>query len=339
MALIHDIIAQKLPTKRKKSPRGWLIFNAPCCGHRGHKPDKRGRGNLIMMPDGTVGFNCYNCGFRTRFDNNHLSKNFESLLHWLGATSEDINRIKLEILKRQLDGTTTATHTAPVFFRNFDAVELPQGSVPIESMLMAPDIPSDFLQVMEYLVSRGSAIAEHHDYYWCPDTKNNLNNRIIIPFYYRDTVIGWTARYAGTPPTGVPRYWNSSIPRGYLFNGEVLDISTRKYAILTEGPFDAIALDAVAVLGSELSSEQTAWLKQSSQQIIVAPDRQRKNQGLIDAALENNWSVAFPDWEDDVKDAADAARKYGKIYALYSIIKSQTRDPLEIGIKRKMFRK
>ena len=339
MALIHDILIEKLPQKRKKTPRGWVVFNSPCCEHRGHKPDRRSRGNLLIMPDGTIGFNCYNCGFRTRADAGHLSKNFELLLRWLGVSDQDLGRVKLEILKNKLDGVeTSTTDYKPMVFRNFDEVELPPGSTPIHTLLLGEDLSDDFLSVMNYLVSRGNDIANSYDYFWSPDTHNHMNKRIIIPFYHNNKIVGWTGRYAGSPPAGVPRYWNSQLSKGYLFNGDALDIADRKYAILTEGPFDAIALDCVGVLGSELSREQLSWIKQSEKEIIVAPDRQRKNQGLIDAALENNWSVAFPDWEDDIKDAADAAKKYGKLYALRSIIKTKTASPLEIGIKRKMFR-
>lgn len=339
MALVHDILVKKLPTKRKKTPRGWIVFNSPCCEHRGHKPDRRGRGNLLMQPDGTIGFNCYNCGFRTRASSDHLSKNFELLLKWLNVPDQDVGRIKLEILKNKLDGVeSSATQHRLLTFRSFDEAELPPGSMPIESVLVGEEMPEDFISVMNYLLSRGTDIANGYDYFWSPDTRNHMNKRIIIPFYHNNKIVGWTGRYAGTPPAGTPRYWNSQLSKGYLFNGDVLDIADRKYAILTEGPFDAIALDGVGVLGSELSQEQLLWIKQSEKEIIVAPDRQRKNQGLIDAALENNWSVAFPDWEDDIKDAADAAGKYGKIYALRSIIKTRTSNPLEIGIKRKMFK-
>lgn len=340
MALVHQFIAEHLPVKRKQTPRGWIVFNSPCCEHFGHKPDKRSRGNLLMLPDGTVGFNCYNCGFKTRFNGQHLSDNFESLLHWLHIPQENVNQVKLEILKNQLDGIDKPNeYTAPTVFRNFKEIALPANALPIQSVLLWDDIPTEFATVIEYLYSRGNSIAEAYDYHWSPDTKHDMHHRIIIPFYYKGNVVGWTGRYAGTAPPGTPRYWNSEVPQGYLFNCDALEKPNRKYAVLTEGPFDAIALDGVGALGSELSREQLAWLNESGKEIIVAPDRQRKNQGLIDAALEHGWSVAFPEWEDDVKDAADAAKRYGRLYTLRSVIESRTDSKLQIGIKRKMFRR
>jgi hypothetical protein len=108
--------------------------------------------------------------------------------------------------------------------------------------------------------------------------------------------------------------------------------------LVLEGPFDAIAVDGIGVLGRELNSQQIAWLDSSLAEKIVVPDRERRNQELIDVALAQGWSVSFPDWEPGIKDAADAAAKYGRLYTLKSIIDSRTSGPTEIAIKRKMLR-
>lgn len=339
MALVHDILLNNLPARRRQSPRGWLIFNGPCCHHRGHNQDTRHRGNLLISPDGVVGYNCYNCGFKTRFDGVNLSKNFELLLHWLGASDEEIKSAKLEILKNKIDGTGPEQFVSPITFtKSFKETDLPKQAVPIQSVLEWDDIPNDYLQVIDYLISRGDAVASNYDYYWSPDTKHDMNKRIIIPFYFKDTVVGWTARYAGKPPAGVSRYYNSHLEPGYLFNNDVIDKPNRKYILLVEGPFDAIAIDGVAVLGSELSKEQLIWLLQSDKEVVVVPDRQKTNQGLIDAALDHNWYVSFPEWEDDIKDCADASARYGRIYTLRSILESKTNSALQISVRRQMFR-
>ena len=101
---------------------------------------------------------------------------------------------------------------------------------------------------------------------------------------------------------------------------------------------DAIAIDGVAALGSKLNKQQLSLLRNTDKEIIVLPDRQRKNQGLIDVALEENWAVSFPDWDDEVKDAADASCKYGKLFTLQTIIDSRTKNELQINVKRRMFR-
>ena len=339
MALIHQLIAEHIPQKRRTSPRGWLMFNAPCCTHRGQSRDTRMRGNMLILPDGHIAYNCYNCGFKTVFDNVNISRNFENLMNWLNVPTDDIRKVKLEVLQNKLAGVTALpSHEDLHFLRDFKEVSLPEGARPIEAIMEDDEIAPQFVSTMEYLSSRGDAVAEGWDYHWSPSTKWNLDQRIIIPFYYRDKIVGWTARYAGTPPKDVPRYYNSDLQTGYLFNCDAITKGNRKYIILVEGPFDAIAIDGVAALGSRLSRQQLSWLNSTDREIILLPDRQRNNQGLIDIALEQGWSVSFPDWEDDVKDAADASCRYGKLFTLRTIIHSRTNSALQIGTKRKMFR-
>lgn len=338
MALIHDLIIKNLP-RHKQSPRGWIIFNSVCCHHRGHNHDKRHRGNLMINPDGVVGYNCYNCGFKTRFDGTDIGKNFESLLLWLGIPNEDIQNAKLELLKNKIDGHVSELVPQEFLFnKTFNEISLPHDAVPFESIIENEEFSEDFLQVFNYLQSRGNAIANNYDYYFSISNKHDMNKRIIVPFYYDHKIVGWTARYAGIPPTGTSRYYNSSLQPGYLFNNEALDKNNRKYVLLVEGPFDAIAVDGVAVLGSELSKEQLAWLLQCDKEIVVVPDRQRKNQGLIDAALDNEWYVSFPEWEDGIKDCADASARYGRIYTIRSVLESKTKSALQIKVNRQMFK-
>jgi DNA primase len=112
----------------------------------------------------------------------------------------------------------------------------------------------------------------------------------------------------------------------------------RKFIILVEGPFDAIAVDGVAVLGSTLNKNQIAWLNAADKEIIVLPDREARNQDLIDCAIEQKWSVSFPNWEKNIKDAADASKIYGKLYTIFSVIKFRTNSELQIKMKRQLLK-
>jgi hypothetical protein len=339
MSLMHQLLAEHLPQRRRSSARGWQMFNAPCCHHRGHGRDTRMRGNLLLLSDGHIAYNCYNCGFKTVFDTVNISRNFENLMSWLGMPDEDVRRIKLEILQNRLLGVTAPQANSELdFVRDFQAVSLPEDARPCEMILQDPVMSPQFANCMQYLFSRGTAVAQGWDYYWTANNKWNLDQRIIIPFFHRDKIVGWTARYAGKPPSGTPRYYNSDIQPGYLFNCDALTKGSRRFVIVVEGAFDAIAIDAVAVLGSEISRQQLQWLHSADREIIVMPDRQKQNQGLIDVALQQGWSVSFPDWEDDVKDAADASCRYGKLLALSTIISSRTNSALQIGTKRQRFK-
>jgi hypothetical protein len=162
---------------------------------------------------------------------------------------------------------------------------------------------------------------------------------VLLPFFHKDQIVGYTGRHCETNPGKfVTRYWNSQVPDGFLFNSDVADIPGRQVLVLVEGPFDAIAVQGVAAMGSSLSEHQIYWLASQNAQKIVLPDQQKNNQGLIDTALSFGWAVSFPDWEPDIKDAADACKRYGQIYTITSVLSSYTTNPITIGLKRQFLK-
>ena len=106
--LLHQLVQDYLPSKRRQTPKGWIVFNAPCCHHRGHNADTRSRGNVLIGLDGHIVANCYNCGFKAIYAGNEISKNFQLWLQYLGVPRDKINEAKLEILSKQLNGEISA---------------------------------------------------------------------------------------------------------------------------------------------------------------------------------------------------------------------------------------
>jgi DNA primase len=102
-----------------------------------------------------------------------------------------------------------------------------------------------------------------------------------------------------------------------------------------EGPFDAITLGGVAIPGSEINDTQRELIQGLNRQVIVVPDRDQPGQKLIDQAKEFGWSVAFPEWHENITDVADAVSKYGRLFTLQSILKSTESTALKIDLKRK----
>lgn len=334
-----------LPVKRRQNAKGWWTFDAPCCDHRGHNRDTRGRGNFLASTDGTMRANCYNCGFKAKYSGGDISKNFEAWMVYLGVPREKIQQAKLEILSKKLSGELEIVEKQEYFkAENFPEIELPAGSRPISEWLQDQHPPDEMIKCVEYLAGRGRAVAENWDYHWAPNfpglagRRILLNHRVIIPFKHRGKIVGWTGRYHGKPPSGISKYHNSDVPPGYLFNPDAITAAGRKFVLITEGPFDAIAIDGVAALGSTLNGSQIAWLNSTDKEKIVVPDLQAKNQDLIDFALNQGWSVSFPEWEEKVKDAAEASQRYGRLYTLHSILAARTDSQLKIGIKRQMLK-
>lgn len=339
MTLVHELLQRYVPSKRKQTAKGWIQFNCPACHHRGHGADTRGRGNILFTADQQVVYRCFNCGIKARYAGNHISHNIENIMRWMGVPHNDLQKAKLEALELAVSGNAAVSSTGvAIMLPSFGETDLPAGARPISEIAMDDDPSPEFMSVLAYLYSRGKCVAENWDYHWSPDKRHNMDHRVIIPFRWNRKIVGWTARYAGKPPGTAPRYFNSELDSGYLFNADQLSYGNRKFVLINEGPFDAIATDGIGTLGSKLSPSQIAWLNLSDRIKIVVPDRETKNQALIDIALEQGWSVSFPDWERGVKDAAKAAELYGRLYTIQSILATRTSNRTEIAIKRQLFK-
>ena len=130
------------------------------------------------------------------------------------------------------------------------------------------------------------------------------------------------------------KYYTDVQP-GYVFNMDAQDW-TRKFVIVTEGPFDAITISGVSILGSEINDTQRELIDNLGRQVIVVPDRDAPGDKLIDQAIEFGWSVAFPEWEKSVSDVAEAVQKYGRLFTIQSILKTAEKTKLKIDLQRKI---
>ena len=145
--------------------------------------------------------------------------------------------------------------------------------------------------------------------------------------------MGYTGRLFDTRNKEV-KYWTETQP-GYVFNLDAQDWS-RKFVIVTEGPFDAITISGVGILGSEINDTQRELISGLNRPVIVVPDRDEAGQKLIDQAMEFGWGVSFPEWQKGVDDVADAVLKYGRLFTMQSILKATETSKLKIDLKRKI---
>ena len=322
MSLVVDTVTAHLPSKRKHTPSGWISFNAICCHNMGHKADTRHRGG-IMINEG-VSYHCFNCGFKSSWQPGRtISTKFRKLLRWLNVSDDLIGKCSLEALRLK-ENSEYQFKQNPL--PNFIDKNLPLNSKSIKNWL-DEDIPDELLNVIQYLCDRGIDPIKNNLYY---TNEVGFKNRIIIPFYYKEKLVGWTARAINQAK---PKYLSEQQP-GYVFN---LDNQTdnRKYVIVCEGPFDAISIDGVAILGSEISTQQANLINQLNREVIVLADRDQAGQKIIHQAVNYGWSVSFPEWPDSIKDANDAVIHQGQLSTLYSIITAKTNNSLKIQLNAK----
>lgn len=324
LSSIQNTVTQLLPARRRRSPSGWISFDAVCCYHRGQRADTRGRGGIITGLDGAVTYHCFNCNFKAGYKpGNYLGYKFRRLLGWLGADDNTINRLVIESVR--IKDLTPQIETQEEDEKiSFKARPLPDDCQLVDSDPIA----------LEYCKQRAIDL-DRYPLLVSSRTEYNLNRRIIIPFTWQGQLIGYTSRC--WDPAVKPKYY-SSIEANYVYNID-MQSPTAKFAIVCEGPFDAMSIDGIAILGNECSETQMNIIDNLNREIILVPDADRAGAKLIDSALDFGWSVSFPIWQETCKDINQAVIKYGKLFVLKSILVGKESSRLKIGIKRKLLLK
>ena len=336
MNLIQSTILTSLPAGRKKTPSGWTSFNAPCCVHNGESQDKKKRGGIMTTADGTLSYHCFNCGYKASYViGRRLSGKMRQLMSWLGIADDTIRKLAIEAMRHEESDIKYEKKK----FVTFKKKELPKNTHRLEIWLekyVGQDLTEPQYQkidsILNYLRSRG-VDPTWYDFMYSPDATFDLNKRLIIPFYWRGDIVGYTGRMF--EDSDKVKYFTDVQP-GYVFNMDAQDW-TRKFVLVTEGPFDAITVSGVSILGSEINDTQRELIEGLNRRIIVVPDRDSAGQKLIDQAKEFGGSVAFPKWQDEVADVADAVLKYGRLFTIQSILKTAESSKLKIDLNRKIY--
>jgi hypothetical protein len=335
---IRDAVAQILPPKRKtNATSGWISFNAPCCQHNGETADTRGRGGLVMNPDGGVSYHCFNCNFKASYvPGRHLTYKFRKLLAWLGADEGTVKRLVIDAIRiRELVAPEQIAEVVAQEEIKFKARALPESAQTFHALntfyTLNNDqaVPQDWHNAVIYVAGR--ADLQRYEFYWTPERQYNLNRRVIVPFTWRNEIIGYTAR--AVDDAIKPKYHNSHEP-GYVFNTDKQH-KDAKFVIVVEGPFDAMSIDGVAILGNECSEMQADIIDSLGREVIVVPDADRAGAKLVDAAIEYGWTVSFPIWQKTHKDAASAVDAYGKLFVIKSILAAKQSNKLKIELRKK----
>jgi hypothetical protein len=285
-----------------------------------------------MNADGGVSYHCFNCNFKASYvPGRHLSYKFRKLLTWLGADENTVRRLVIEAVRiKDLVAPEQLEQVAKEEII-IKARPLPENAKTFENcVLTKTQNQTDFANAVEYTYNRGVDIKKYN-LMWTDETAYNLNKRVIIPFTWQNQIVGYTARTF--VDTVKPKYHSSYEPN-YVFN---VDQQSRgnKFVVVCEGPFDAMAIDGVAVLSNECSETQADIIDSLAREVIVVPDRDSAGARLVDAAIEYGWSVSFPVWQETCKDVAEAVSRYGRLFVLKAILEAKQTSKLKIELYKK----
>jgi hypothetical protein len=324
MSLIDTELQAFLPPKRKQTPSGWISFNAVCCHNNGENRDTKKRGGVLMGPD-SFQYHCFNCGFKAGWTKGKLlSKNTRKLFSWLGMAETRISELAMTAMREQED--------IPKLKKTY-SLDLQEKPLPNNCLAFANVVNTseEFISVVEYVLSRGMGL-DWYNWMWADEP--GWRDRVIIPFYHQGKIVGYTGRKI---TEGKPKYLTDAQP-GYVFN---LDSQheDRHYVIVMEGQFDAIAIGGCAISHNEPNEAQVTRLNALGREVIVVPDRDKPGAKMLKSVLENGWSMSLPEWEEDIKDVADAVKRYGRLYTLLKIVNSKTSNKIKIELEKKKLEK
>lgn len=315
---VHRLLYDNLPVKSNRTPSGWTTFDCPMCS------DTRKRAGVIAN-GAKISFNCFNCGFKTGWAMNpYMGKKYKDLVTRLGGSVSDVHNVQMELLKVADDLQEQDSSQYVYSLSKFKTEELPEGVQSIENL-------PDGHELKEYARQRG--ILGVYPLLHFNDLANK--KRVIVPFTYNGEVVGWTGRHISPPDKQTPKYLHKLQP-GYVFNVDAFADSEREIVIVTEGVFDAILVDGVSILGNSVTAEQAHLIERLGKRVILCPDRDSAGKELIEQALELGWEVSFPPWSVEIKDAADAVAKYGRLLTVSSIIKYATSNKIKTQVKMRM---
>lgn len=321
---MFDILSL-IPGKKKRTHSGWYSFNAICCSHRGHRSDSRSRGGLKIDGHNWV-MHCFNCGFSCSFNlGKQIPPKTRSFLTWCGVDVEQVQKWNLESLQ-QRDLLDLLVPERSRLFINFKSKDLPKGELLDASK-------ESHKYYVDYLLRRKVDLSSYK-FYVNPEGKGREKYGIIVPYSFRNKNVGSTIRFLDNR---IPKFINDQQP-GYIFNFDKQHPDWQ-VCIVTEGIFDAISIDGVALMHDDISNEQATVLAQLNRTIIVVPDFDKTGLKITERALELGYKISLPNWGPGIKDVNDAVVKYGKLPTLLSILENATNSKIKIELRKKQILK
>lgn len=328
MNKVQEYIYNLLPPVKRRGD--WLCFNCPSCCRFGEKRhDQKKRGGIRFDGDGIV-YNCFNCRFTWGWSPSfHMSRKMSMFLQDMGLTTSQLMDVR-KLIDEYLDSETVKKEKSkPRIIR-----DIPEEYKSIKQSLYEGIKSPTLAKVYSYISSRNERLLSWEDLMWA-EGRNNF----LIPCREFDKIVGYSLRSLNDNSDSKYIHY---IPNGYLYNFDNL-LKNRKYQIIVEGQTDALSINGIALLSNVFTPEKLKRLMdyKGDSEIIILPDRDVAGMKIVEQVVNEKlpFSVSFPNWDREIKDAEDAVKKYGRLYTIYTIINSKESDPMKIKMKEKAWLK
>jgi len=301
-------------TNFKPIQTGWIVGKCQLCN------DYKERAGF-KFEDGRVVFNCWNCSKAGSYEefSGKMSRNFRQILVAHGVDDSEISstvNTALFFKKKEEDTETITLSKLTKVNVTTPTIKLPDGCL----KLGHPDFIDHQAKLVEYLVERRVNLDRYEFFFSMAD---RFRDRIIIPYYRNGHLIYWQARSIN--PREKKRYDNAPAQRdAIMFNMDQLHAFSPAPLFVTEGVFDAMMVDGVALLGSALNEAKGELLSKSGRRLVFVIDRDRNGRHLAESVLARGWEIAFaPAGTEDIN---DSVRRYGLSWTIYQLMGSIPKD-------------
>ena len=251
-----------------------------------------------------------------------MSKKMHMFLEDMGLSPEQFIEIN-NLIKEYLDTTVQEKQLVkPIIIR-----DITEEYKSIKQSLAEGVHSKEFCKLLNYINNRNPKLLEWEDLMWSDKQEYFLmtckenGRRVVYAFRgYEDFS---------------PHKYSHYTPSGYVYG--IDNMANRKYNIIVEGELDALAIKGTALLSNTFTQDKLKRVldNKGDSEIIMLPDKDNAGKKMVEQVLKENlpFSVSFPNWDDGIKDAFDAVKKYGRLYTIYSIIKNKESDKMKIKMK------
>lgn len=263
-----------------------------------------------------VFYHCYNCGSRASYEegSGKFSRWMKEVCRANGITDQDLQAISATLFFNKADKTDKEITLDSLKTVNLNT---PEVAWPDRTFQLGSD-GHDGLQepLITYLLSRKM---DPLKFYFSLDPK--FLRRVLIPFWRNEKLIFWQGRAIDDDVK--PRYKNCAVSKDAVIYGyDELFTYSEAPLFVSEGAFDAEAVDGICILGSSLNAAKIEILHKTRRRIIFVIDRDSNGGALGDEVLKQGWELTFVD--PRVADINDSVQKFGKLYTIYSLMKNAT---------------
>jgi len=304
---VQSLIEERVPFRWLAT--GWFTGKCALCG------DYKERAGF-KFEDGKCVYHCWNCARANTYEeySGRMSRGFREVLRAYNFDDTEISSaVNLPFFTKKpteektitLDKLTKINTATPT-------IELP----PKTFLLGHPQFIEYQEKLVAYLLDRKVNLDNYYFYF---SLEQKFLNRIIIPFMRQERLIYWQAR--SIDPNEKQRYINAPARReAILFNFDQLSAFSPAPLFITEGVFDAMMLDGVALMGSALNPAKEKLLSESSRRLVFVIDKDRTGRALAERVLERGWEITFS--PAGTEDLNHSVRRFGMSWTINELMKS-----------------